>query len=211
MRLDLCVSHSEKLSILEDIGKKTKNNKWFVVTDDGQCHLFDNACKFDDISKITELSESCIRKDITRIHIPNSVTSIGNWAFYGCGGLTSIIIPNSVTSIKNEAFTSCRGLTSVIIPDSVVSIKGYAFCGCSGLTSVTIGNNVRSLGSYVFYSCSVLTSVTIPDSVRSVGDYAFYNCSSLTSIAFKGKALEQVKAMNSYPWGIKDTSIIHIE
>ena len=91
--------------------------------------------------------------------IPNSVTSIGNYAFGGCSGLTSITIPNSVTSIGDRAFRNCSGLTSVTIPNSVTSIGRYAFEGCSGLTSVTIPNSVTSIGNYAFSYCSGLTSV----------------------------------------------------
>jgi hypothetical protein len=93
----------------------------------------------------------------------------------GCSLLaTSVIIPNSVTSIGNYAFYNCIGLTSVTIPDSVTSIGGYAFYNCIGLTSVTIPDSVTSIGMGAFYNCIGLTSVTIPDSVTSIGDYAFY-------------------------------------
>ena len=97
--------------------------------------------------------------------IPESVTSIGDYAFSGCSGLTSVTIPESVTSIGGNAFSGCSGLTSVTIPESVTSIGSYAFYGCSGLTSVTIPESVTSIGSYAFSGCSGLTSVTIPESV----------------------------------------------
>jgi hypothetical protein len=68
-------------------------------------------------------------KEITNLVIPNSVTSIGERAFYECSGLTSITIPNSVTSIGRSAFSGCSGLTSVTIPNSVTSIGDGAFSG----------------------------------------------------------------------------------
>lgn len=71
------------------------------------------------------------------VTIPNSVTSIGGWAFWQCSDLTSIVIPNGVTSIGTQAFYGCTGLTSVTIPDGVTSIGSDAFCGCTDLTSVT--------------------------------------------------------------------------
>ena len=110
-----------------------------------------------------------------------SVTSIGNYAFYDCSGLTSVTIGNSVTSIGDDAFGVCFGLTSVTIPNSVTSIGDYAFEYCSGLTSVTIPNSVTSLGG-AFYKCSGLTSVTIGNSVTSIGGGAFNGCSGLTSV-----------------------------
>ena len=119
---------------------------------------------------------------ITDLKIPNSVTSIGNYAFSDCSGLTSVTIPNSVTSIGNYAFQGCSGLTSVTIPNSVTSIGDRAFSGCIGLTSVTIGNSVTSIGDQAFNSCRGLTSVTIPNSVTSIGDQAFNSCRGLTSI-----------------------------
>ena len=114
--------------------------------------------------------------------IPNSVTSIGDYAFKDCSGLTSVTIPNSVTSIGDYAFSGCSGLTSVTIPNSVTSIGGYTFSGCSGLTSVTIPNSVTSIGYEAFRGCSGLTSVIIPNSVTSIGDGAFEGCSGLTSV-----------------------------
>ena len=117
--------------------------------------------------------------------IPDSMTSIGSYAFYGCSGLTSVTIPDSVTSIGERAFYNCSGLTSVTIGNSVTSIGSSAFAGCSGLTSVTIPDSVTSIGSYAFAGCSGLTSVTIPDSVTSIGSYAFYNCYKLVEVINK--------------------------
>ena len=73
--------------------------------------------------------------------VPNSVTSIYRYAFYGCTGLTSISIPNSVRLIWNDAFYGCTGLTSITISNSVTSIGDGAFGGCTGLTSIIGPNN----------------------------------------------------------------------
>ncbi len=122
------------------------------------------------------------RDDITKVTIPDSVTSIGSSAFYGCTSLTNITIPDSVTSIGNYVFDSCSSLTSVTIPDSVTSIGSSAFEDCSSLTSVTIPDSVTSIGWRAFSGCSSLTSITIPDSVTSIKGYAFEGCTSLTNI-----------------------------
>ena len=114
--------------------------------------------------------------------ISNSVTSIGNKAFYDCRGLTSVTIPNSVTSIGDWAFYGCFGLTSITIPNSVTSIGENAFSGCSGLTSVTIPNSVTSIGDWAFNRCTGLTSLTIGNSVTEIGIEAFCDCRGLTRI-----------------------------
>ena len=124
--------------------------------------------------------EDC--SSLTSITIPNSVTSIGENAFNGCTGLISVTIGNSVTSIGERAFYECTDLTSVTIPNSVTSIGFQAFDDCSSLTSVTIPNSVTSIGDYAFSGCTDLTSVTIPNSVTSIGSSAFSKCSGLTSV-----------------------------
>ncbi len=117
------------------------------------------------------------------ITIPNSVTSIGDEAFYRCSELTSITIPNSVTSIGYSAFSGCSGLTSITIPNSVTNIGGYAFSGCTGLTSITIPNSVTNIGNWAFNGCRGLTSITIPNSVTNIEYDVFRYCSGLTSVS----------------------------
>ena len=108
-----------------------------------------------------------------------SVTSIGDWGFGGCTGLTTISIPNSVTSISGFAFDGCTSLSSVTIPASVTSIGPCAFYWCTGLTSVFISASVTSIGSQAFECCPGLTSVTIyAPSLTEYGFSAFNGNSS---------------------------------
>jgi hypothetical protein len=117
---------------------------------------------------------------VTSVIIPNSVTSIGDYAFASCTGLITLTIPNSVTSIGEQAFLGCSGLITLTIPNSVTSIGDYAFRNCSGLTgTLTIPNSVTSIGDYAFLSCLNLTSVTILNSETSISSGAFINCTSL--------------------------------
>ncbi len=133
---------------------------------------------------------------LTSVTIPNSVTSIGLYAFRGCTGLTSVNITD-IAAWCNIAFISfnCNPLycakhlyvnnvevTNLVIPEGVTSIETNAFSGCTSLTSVTIPNSVTSIGYYAFYNCTGLTSVTIPNSVTSIGESAFQNCTGLTSV-----------------------------
>jgi hypothetical protein len=100
--------------------------------------------------------------------IPNSVTSIGDYAFYGCSSLTSITIPNSVTTIAEFAFSGCGRLTSILIPNGITSIERFSFLQCSKLTSISIPNSVTSIGGAAFANCASLTSITIPGGVTSI-------------------------------------------
>ena len=118
----------------------------------------------------------------TSVTIPNSVTSIGDYAFNNCRNLASITIPSNITSIGEEAFTDCRGLTSITIPTSVASIGDYAFSNCTGLTSIDIPNSITSIVNRMFYGCTGLTSITIPSNITSIGGGAFSGCTGLTSI-----------------------------
>ena len=159
--------------------------------------------------------------------IPNNVTSIGNYAFYHCSGLTSIIIPNSVTSIGKGAFHICYGLTSMKIESGNTKYDSRDNCNAIietasntlifGCKNTTIPNSVTSIGDNAFYYCSSLTSITIPNSVTSIGDYAFYDCSNLTSVtignsvtsignwAFSGCfKLTSVTALNPTPVAITE-------
>ena len=94
----------------------------------------------------------------------------------------TITIPNSVTTIEDYAFKGCSSLTSVTIPNSVTTIGERAFYNCSSLTSVTIPNSVTTIGESVFDCCSSLTSVTIPNSVTSIGKRAFFLCHKIATV-----------------------------
>ena len=113
---------------------------------------------------------------VTDLVIPNSVTSIGVCAFFGCCSLTSVMIPNSVTNIGSSAFCNCTSLNSVTIPNSVTNIGDFAFAYCSDLTSIDIPNSVTSIGEYAFYLCSGLTSVIVGNGVKEIVSPTFAGC-----------------------------------
>ena len=112
----------------------------------------------------------------TNYTIPNSVTTIGNWAFNCCKSLTSINIPNSVTTIGNEAFVHCESLTSINIPNGVTTIGENAFAHCYSLASINISNSVTTIGNWAFGVCKSLTRINIPNSVTTIGEGAFREC-----------------------------------
>ena len=119
---------------------------------------------------------------VTDLVIPDTVTSISAYAFYGLESLTSVTIPDSVTSIGNYAFYDCSSLMSITIPNNVTTIGNSVFAECSALKSIDIPDGITSIGNRAFYECSQLESITIPDTVESIEQHAFYGCESLTSI-----------------------------
>ena len=121
---------------------------------------------------------------ISRIEIPSWITSIGNYAFQNCDGLTNIAIPASVTWIGNYAFRYCDNLVTVDLSQArgLRTINNYAFDECYGLKNIEIPNWITSIGSNAFYDCDALTSITIPESVTSIGSSAFEDCNNLETV-----------------------------
>lgn len=119
----------------------------------------------------------------TKIILPESVSSLGNYAFYDCDTLTDIIIPNSVTSIGKVAFGFCTSLTSITIPNSVTElVSGSTFYKCSNLTKVNLPNTISVINNAMFQYCSSLSNITIPESVISIDKYAFDGCTNLNNL-----------------------------
>ena len=121
-------------------------------------------------------------------------------------GIEYVEIPNTVTSLGNYAFHDFTKLKSIEIPNSVISIGSHSFYYCSSLTSVTIPNSVTSIGYFAFNSCGSLTSITIPESVTSIGNRAFEYCSSLTNITYNGTQSKWNSISKDSTW--KDSSVI---
>ncbi len=98
---------------------------------------------------------------MTYDNVTYSVTSIGEYAFSLCNGLTSVTIGNSVTTIGERAFFACNGLTSVIIPNSVTAIGEWTFGHDTNLTKVTIGSSVETIGGAAFYMCVNIDTIVV--------------------------------------------------
>ena len=143
-------------------------------------------------------------EEIKDLVIPNTATSIADYAFYKCTGLTTVTIPNSVTAIGGSAFWDCSGVTSVTIGNGVTTIGDCAFYSCESLTSATIPNSVTSIGSSAFSSCSSLDSITIGSGIISIGDEAFYYCTALATVTL-GSGLTNIgESAFFYCRGLKD-------
>ncbi len=193
----ICVSNWDRdsdgeLSVYEaavvtNLGDAFKNNK--------DIKTFNELKYFTGITSID--ANAFENSGLTSISIPESITSIGSSAFYGCSDLEKVIVPN-IAAWCNISFADRSSnplryahhlyrdvdseITDLTIPDDVAKISNYAFCDCSNLTSVTISESVTSIGYYAFYGCSSLAAIAIPKGVASIGSYAFTSCASLTSI-----------------------------
>ena len=124
-----------------------------------------------------------------------TVTSLGEYAFGWCSGLTSVTIPEGVTSISEYAFSWCSGLTSVTIPEGVTSIGDYAFSECSGLKKAEFASiealckisfeedaNPLAYADNLYINGEKITDLVIPAGVTSIGEWTFYGCRGLTSV-----------------------------
>ena len=125
------------------------------------------------------------------------VRSIRNNAFYD-QVWTGVSMPNTVTNIGAYAFYGCEYLTgNLTIPANVLKIGNCAFAGCNGLTSLTLKEGVKTIGEKAFWACSQLTSVTVPDSATSIGAEAFKDCSNLKRVDVLGSTFDATLTQDS--------------
>ena len=172
--------------------------------------VVDGECLIEFDAPITQIPRAAFqeKKLVGKLRIPNTVTSIQDYAFYCCTGLSgNLVIPNSVTKIGDNAFYNCKGFNGTLtlsnnlkvigesafeqcsgftgaltLPNSLTTIESVTFMGCSGFTgNLTIPNSVTTIGSYAFNNCSGFTGdLIIPNSVTKIGNEAFSDCSGFT-------------------------------
>ena len=119
---------------------------------------------------------------IHSVTIPQSVTSIGYYAFEGCTNLNPLTIKGPITSMGNYAFAGSTYLTSLTLCDDIQTIGNFAFLGSTSLKTVTLPKNLTSIGEYAFARCSELESITIPENVKTINPKTFADCSKLEYI-----------------------------
>ena len=134
---------------------------------------------------------------VTSIIVEEGVTSVGDYAFYGCSNAMSVTLGNTLTSIGYYAFYNCDGLQSVVIPENVETIEAYAFYECSNLIQAQFNGSAAAIYDYVFYVCSNLERVVFLADVPTINSYAFH---SVTAYAIypAGNETWTAAAMQNY-------------
>lgn len=146
----------------------------------------------DDCNAIIETKTNSLLLGCKNTVIPNSVTDIGNYAFYGCSNLVSVNIPDSVTSIASGTFNGCSGLSSITVSSGNPVFDSRDNCNAIiktktnslvlGCKDTVIPDSVTQIDQEAFIGNTGITGITIPDSVTSIGYTAFEGCASLENI-----------------------------
>ena len=160
--------------------KECKNLSDIVISDTNNNYIVKNGILYNkNMTRI--LCYPAGIKD-TEFFVPDTVKTIGDFAFYGTKALESINIPDSVTNIGTDAFGECSGLKEVVIPDSVTSMGEAVFYKCTSLEKVKLSVNITSPNPAVFQYCSNLKEVVLSENMRFLGDFMFSYCTQLTNI-----------------------------
>ena len=142
--------------------------------------------------------------NLESIIIPDNVTTIGYQTFAGCC-IENIVVPESVTTIGESAFYGCENLKEIVIPDSVTSLGRRGFYECKSLSKATIGNGITIIDEFTFGKCSNLASINISDSVTEICDFAFANCNNLRNVYYAGTK----EQWESIPIGSNNTALLN--
>ena len=140
------------------------------------------------------------------IHLPDSITHIGEAAFYWNPSLVSISFPAHLEVIPPDALYRCNRLSQILWPESLKEIGDHAFGYINGFQTLNIPEGVERIGDGAFVACSRLTEITLPESLVEIGQSAFYECKNLKqlelpqslrevpeNLCYECTALEQVK------------------
>ena len=166
--------------ISSDTFKECKNLSDIVISDTNNNYIVKNGILYNkNMTRI--LCYPAGIKD-TEFFVPDTVKTIGDFAFYGTKALESINIPDSVTNIGTDAFGECSGLKEVVIPDSVTSMGEDVFYKCTSLEKVKLSVNITSPNPAVFQYCSSLKEVVLPESMKFISFFMFSYCKEITNI-----------------------------
>lgn len=125
------------------------------------------------------------KSTLKKIILPQSITAIGDFAFYYCRNLLKIDLPKSLISIGNMSFSECSNISDImIIPSSVKNIGTSAFSNCSKLTGLVLPDSLTRIESACFFECYGMEgNLIIPVKVTIIGSSAFYGCTGFSGVS----------------------------
>jgi len=141
---------------------------------------------------------------LVEVHLPKTITEIGDAAFAGCTNLRVIEMHKGIETVSSNAFVACRSMKRFDFPDGIKSFGDYVFVGCTNLEEINFGKELLTVGSYICYpwyweegrdwggTLNKLQTVRFPESTESIGESSFYDCYNLKTIALP-RALKQVQ------------------
>lgn len=129
------------------------------------------------------VSEACMFSNIKYIHFPNSLTTLGHYAFKGCERLEEVNFPNTFKELFNGVFCGCTSLKTVILPDGLESIPPDSFHDCELLEDIYIPNTVKKIETSAFSYCKSLKKINMPSNIESFGRFIFVG-STAESLVF---------------------------
>ena len=152
--------------------------------------------------KITAIGYGAFRnRNFKSIVLPDSIVTIAENAFLGCGEMESIQFGSGVKTFGKSALAYCRKLQSVTLPEGITEIEEYLLTGCENLKSVTLPEGITSIGQHAFASCWNLQKINIPDGVTSIYREAFEGCVRLFDLSFPDSvSYVDYEAFNSCGW-----------
>lgn len=209
LMLELALYPASTAQILSNtVGIKHYYGGWFAVAKDGNCADFDRHAKIQDLSLVTEIDAAMIDRNVLKINIPDNVKHIGYGAFKNMN-LCFVSIPDSVIAINSLAFAYNIYLKDIEFGKNIKEIDSWAFYLCR-FTEINLPA-IELICENAFNGCPLLEKAIIGKSIQRIKEYAFAHCVSLKELIFKGKTMDQVEAMENYPWGIEDELIIRCE
>ena len=186
------------------VSAKTSGNFEYILLEDGTAEITNYTGDSPDVIipsvldgyTVTSIGDNAFKESegngwLESVAFPDTITAIGDYAFWYCSLLKSIVIPDSVKTLGEYSFSFCTGLVSASIGNGVTDISCAAFAWSNSLVSVTIGENVEIIGEDAFSHCSALKTLRLPNSVREVKANAFFWCLDLRS-AFIGTGIEKI-------------------
>lgn len=153
------------------------NSPWYGYREDIKTILVE-----DGVTHIGNEAFHYYYRNVTKISLPQTLTSIGDNAFYHCTGLPYIILPDRLTSIGEMAFAHCENMLSIEIPKSVTKLEDHAFFSCDSLIRVSLPGSIGVLNNNVFLDCCALRSIVIPEGITAIKDSVFGSCDLLEEV-----------------------------